>query len=76
MDEAERLAGSGESAAAIRALRSTWEQRSRAIRSEIVQECEKRSAESAFIIDALRYQRDEWNRKVLRRLSALSAGAS
>ncbi|MBM4009279.1 MAG: hypothetical protein FJ285_06775 [Planctomycetes bacterium] len=76
LDEAERLAGSGESAAAIRALRSTWEQRSRAIRSEIVQECEKRSAESAFIIDALRYQRDEWNRKVLRRLSALSAGAS
>lgn len=76
LDEAERLAGSGESAAAIRALRSTWEQRSRAIRSQIVQECEKRSAESAFIIDALRYQRDEWNRTVLRRLSALSAGAS
>ncbi|MFM7479826.1 MAG: hypothetical protein ACKO4V_01695, partial [Planctomycetota bacterium] len=74
LDEAERLAGSGESAAAIRALRSTWEQRSRAIRSQIVEVCENRSAESASVIAALRYQRDELNRASLRSLGALSVG--
>jgi len=74
LDEAERLAGSGESAAAIRALRSVWEQRSRGIRSQIVEVCENRSDESASVIAALRYQRDELNRASLRSLGALSVG--
>lgn len=75
LDEAEALAGNGPSAPSIRALRSAWEQRYRANRAQIVEACEKRSDESASIIAALRYERDELNRRVLRSLGALSAGA-
>ncbi len=75
LDEAEALAGNGPSAPSIRALRSAWEQRYRANRSQIVAACEKRSDQSASIIAALRFERDELNRRVLRSLGALSAGA-
>jgi hypothetical protein len=72
--EAEKMAGGGANAATISALRSVWEQRSRGIRSQIVEVCENRSAESASMIAALRYQRDELNRAALRSLGALSVG--
>jgi len=70
-DAAEALTAGGDQAAAMRALRTAWEQRSRAIRSQIVQACEQRSDDAASIILALRYERDEWNRRMFRSLSAL-----
>ena len=70
-DAAEALVKGAELEAANRALRSareTWSQQSIAIRSQIIAECERRSAESQAIIQALRYQRDEWNLTMLQRL--------
>jgi hypothetical protein len=70
-DAAEALVKGAELEAANRALRSareTWSQQSIAIRSQIIAECERRSAESQAIIQALQYQRDEWNRTMLERL--------
>jgi len=70
-EAAEALLKGAELEAADRSLRSvreTWLQRSSAIRSQIVAECERRSAESQTIIQALQYQRDEWNRTMLQRL--------